>query len=188
MSTENLDPDRLAQQARDISETLAAAGVNACPITEGVRRVCTELREGHVRLDETRVAPTKGRPIRARIDEIVTLLSWENSDRWNQLEAVKAERDAARLHLKALEHHRAAAEYRAATAQFTGSVNFTRIAAQQPAPHARYIVRRGRYLFTATPCYGMHVPWWVVTTLDGEAPPVPMEDADEWQPVPEEPQ
>ncbi len=35
-------------------------------------------------------------------------------------------------------------------------------------------------LFTATPCYGMHEPWWVVKTMEGEAPPVPMKDEDEW--------
>lgn len=40
-----------------------------------------------------------------------------------------------------------------------------------PAPHARYTVRHpdcGE--FQATPCYGMHRPWWVPRTVDVFAP------------------
>jgi hypothetical protein len=53
-----------------------------------------------------------------------------------------------------------------------------------PPPHRRYLVRRDGIVFTATPCYGLHAPWWVVKTMDGEAPPVAMRDGDEWQPAP----
>lgn len=51
----------------------------------------------------------------------------------------------------------------------------------QPKPHRRYVVRRDGVLFTATPCYGMHAPWWVVKTMEGEADPVDMRDTDEWR-------
>ena len=54
---------------------------------------------------------------------------------------------------------------------------------QPPLAHSKYIVKRDGYLFTATPCYGCHEPWWVVKTMDGEAPPVPMKDDDDWQPL-----
>ena len=38
-----------------------------------------------------------------------------------------------------------------------------------PSPHARYLVIRNGTVFTATPCYGLHDPWWVVKTMEGEA-------------------
>jgi hypothetical protein len=49
-----------------------------------------------------------------------------------------------------------------------------------PPPHAKYIVRRGLAHFIATPCYGMHAPWWVPSNPDGESPPIDMEDGDAW--------
>jgi hypothetical protein len=52
-----------------------------------------------------------------------------------------------------------------------------------PDPHAKYFVRRDGYIVVATPCYGMHHPWWVVKTLEGEAEPVRMADTDEWSPI-----
>lgn len=63
-----------------------------------------------------------------------------------------------------------------------------RIADEKPRPHARYHVRRGDLLFTATPCYGMHVPWWVPRVPDqGDMPietaPISMHDDDEWWPA-----
>lgn len=58
---------------------------------------------------------------------------------------------------------------------------------QYPKPHAKYIVRRDGILFTATPCYGMHEPWWVVRVMGEkyEADPEPMLETDEWWPVDE---
>lgn len=57
----------------------------------------------------------------------------------------------------------------------------TKIADAHPPRHAKYIVKRDGCLFTATPCYGMHNPWWVVTTMEGEAAPTYMDDTDEWE-------
>jgi hypothetical protein len=54
-----------------------------------------------------------------------------------------------------------------------------------PPAHERYVVLRNGCLFTATPCYGMHSPWWVVATMEGEAPPVPIERTDAWAPLEE---
>ena len=54
------------------------------------------------------------------------------------------------------------------------------IADEHPAPHRRCVVKRDGKFFTATPCYGMHAPWWVVATMTGEADPEPMRDSDEW--------
>lgn len=58
-----------------------------------------------------------------------------------------------------------------------------------PPRHAQYAVVRDGRVFTATPCYGMHAPWWVVRTMaDGwpnEADPVPMKPDDLWMPVAE---
>lgn len=56
----------------------------------------------------------------------------------------------------------------------------TRIAEAYPPAHARYLVKRDGVLFTATPCYGMHAPWWVVKTMEGEAEPVDIRPTDEW--------
>jgi hypothetical protein len=55
-----------------------------------------------------------------------------------------------------------------------------KVGQKHPAPHARYLVIREGIVFTATPCYGLHQPWWVVKTMDGEADPVSMNDEDEW--------
>lgn len=49
-----------------------------------------------------------------------------------------------------------------------------------PPRHEESVVRRDGVFFTATPCYGLHDPWWVVRTMDGEAPPVSMRQDDEW--------
>lgn len=62
------------------------------------------------------------------------------------------------------------------------------VAKEKPRPHARYHVRRGDLLFTATPCYGMHAPWWVPRVPDqGDMPletaPISMQDDDEWRPL-----
>lgn len=54
-----------------------------------------------------------------------------------------------------------------------------------PPTHTRYVVRRSGCFFTATPCYGMHSPWWVVLTMTGEAEPVPMKENDVWTPLEE---
>lgn len=51
---------------------------------------------------------------------------------------------------------------------------------EHPPSHAKYLVKRSGRFFTATPCYGLHVPWWVVCTMESEAEPVPMQDTDEW--------
>ncbi|KRT69340.1 MAG: hypothetical protein XU15_C0011G0166 [candidate division NC10 bacterium CSP1-5] len=59
-----------------------------------------------------------------------------------------------------------------------------RISDLHPEPHRKYIVLRDGLLFTATPCYGMHSPWWVVKTMGhssgDEAPPEDMQPNDEW--------
>ena len=52
-----------------------------------------------------------------------------------------------------------------------------------PPKHKPYLVRRQGLHFTATPCYGLHEPWWVVRMMGGlnyEADPVPMHPDDEW--------
>lgn len=59
-----------------------------------------------------------------------------------------------------------------------------KVAEKRPYPHTPHIVLRRTELFTATPCYGMHDPWWVVKLLDGhEADPVPMKEDDYWWPL-----
>ena len=47
-------------------------------------------------------------------------------------------------------------------------------------PHARYLVQRQRFQFVATPCYGMHAPWWVPMTPTGESDPIATEPDDTW--------
>lgn len=63
-----------------------------------------------------------------------------------------------------------------------------------PPPHAKYLVSRDGWYFVATPCYGMHSPWWVSAVCAGsietspttcEAAPVPMLDTDKWVPLTE---
>ena len=55
-----------------------------------------------------------------------------------------------------------------------------------PPRHQKFVVRRDGAYFTATPCYGMHDPWWVVRIMGNrhEAEPEPMRDGDEWFPLP----
>ena len=53
-----------------------------------------------------------------------------------------------------------------------------------PPAHEKYVVRRRSGTFVATPCYGMHEPWWVATTIDeGEADPIDIKDTDVWRPL-----
>lgn len=63
-------------------------------------------------------------------------------------------------------------------------MSWSKISEAHPKPHARYLVRREEYVFTATPCYGMHSPWWVPRSMaGGEHDPVEMKDDDEWSPL-----
>lgn len=62
-------------------------------------------------------------------------------------------------------------------------MEFTANEGHHPPPHERYLVNRGRIHFIATPCYGMHQPWWVAQTATGEVEPVPMEPNDRWVPL-----
>lgn len=68
-----------------------------------------------------------------------------------------------------------------------GDVTWQSVKDAHPEPHARYVVKRDGLIFTATPCYGMHAPWWVVRTMadhhPNEAAPEPMRDSDEWLPI-----
>ncbi len=58
----------------------------------------------------------------------------------------------------------------------------TTVKAEEPPRHEKSIVHRDGFVFTATPCYGMHEPWWVVKTMGGQAvDPVPMRDSDRWR-------
>lgn len=63
---------------------------------------------------------------------------------------------------------------------------WTKAADRHPAPHARYEVRRADLgTFVATPCYGLHAPWWVPLVADVFAPGAiafDFDDADEWRP------
>ena len=59
----------------------------------------------------------------------------------------------------------------------------SRVCDRHPPRHQPSVVCRDGVYFTATPCYGMHDPWWVVRTMEGEAPPVPMRPDDEWWPL-----
>lgn len=63
--------------------------------------------------------------------------------------------------------------------------DWTRVADAKPKPHAKYLVRRLGCIHTATPCYGLHAPWWVPMAISGkEYEPVTMKDTDEWQFLP----
>lgn len=58
---------------------------------------------------------------------------------------------------------------------------------EHPAPHAKYLVwRKGIGPFVATPCYGMHAPWWVPWIVESEGrnwgKTIDMEDSDLWRP------
>ena len=64
-----------------------------------------------------------------------------------------------------------------------------RVGDKKPPPHDRYRVCRDEKLFDATPCYGLHHPWWVPRngfTL-AESEPINMHDDDCWRPLPEPP-
>lgn len=52
-----------------------------------------------------------------------------------------------------------------------------------PPPQRKYLIRRGDQVCVATPCYGMHEPWWIVQTLDGEARPRTIQEGDLWYPL-----
>jgi hypothetical protein len=66
---------------------------------------------------------------------------------------------------------------------------------KHPPPHAKYLVSREGWMFVATPCYGMHQPWWVSAVCVGSVPdsyttcretdPVAMLDTDKWVPMKE---
>jgi hypothetical protein len=62
-----------------------------------------------------------------------------------------------------------------------------RVEEAHPPRHARHAVIRDGNVFTATPCYGMHEPWWVVRTMakawPNEADPVAMKPDDLWMPI-----
>ena len=51
---------------------------------------------------------------------------------------------------------------------------------KHPPAHQKYCVIREDKIFTATVCYGMHAPWWIVHTMDEEAEPLNMLDTDLW--------
>lgn len=59
-------------------------------------------------------------------------------------------------------------------------LNWREIRNAYPPPHARYLVNRDNVIFTATPCYGLHDPGWVVKTLTGETAPEKMLPDDKW--------
>lgn len=65
-------------------------------------------------------------------------------------------------------------------------MEWTEIRMESPAPHARYEVwRKETGIFVATPCYGMHQPWWVPRTVDLYSPgstTFSMQDDDLWRP------
>ena len=66
----------------------------------------------------------------------------------------------------------------------TRGLVWIRCSEKHPPPHAKYLVNRDGWHFVATPCYGMHHPWWVAATAgesnQREADPVPIRDGDEW--------
>jgi hypothetical protein len=87
----------------------------------------------------------------------------------------------------------AEAEAHIATAPSTlqSVITWVPVSERLPKPHAKYAVIRNGLLFTATPCYGMHEPWWVVRLMPddwpNEAEPVPMRDTDLWSALPTPP-
>lgn len=63
----------------------------------------------------------------------------------------------------------------------TKDIETVAVSQKMPAPHSQYVVIRDGAIFTATPCYGMHAPWWVTLTMNRkEADPVTMLDDDKW--------
>jgi len=63
------------------------------------------------------------------------------------------------------------------------------VSEEYPEPHARYLVKReATGPFVATPCYGMHAPWWVPLVADLYQPGgvvFPMEPTDRFSLWPE---
>ena len=60
-------------------------------------------------------------------------------------------------------------------------MEWIKISEKYPPAHDLYVVSRDDHEYLATPCYGMHHPWWVVKVMDGDAEPVPMKDDDYWR-------
>lgn len=59
--------------------------------------------------------------------------------------------------------------------------DWTQVKDESPRPHSKYTVRRDGFVHTATPCYGMHDPWWVPISMHGhEIAAVTMRPTDEW--------
>lgn len=55
-----------------------------------------------------------------------------------------------------------------------------------PEKHKAFVVKRLGLYFTATPCYGMHSPWWVIQYPFGESineATTAMRDGDEFWPL-----
>ena len=50
-----------------------------------------------------------------------------------------------------------------------------------PPGNKYYVCRENKTYVVAMPCYGMHEPWWVVQTLNGEDQPVKMLETDLWK-------
>ena len=61
------------------------------------------------------------------------------------------------------------------------NMEWIKISEKYPPAHDLYVVSRDDHEYLATPCYGMHHPWWVVKVMDGDAEPVPMKDDDYWR-------
>lgn len=60
---------------------------------------------------------------------------------------------------------------------------------RHPQPHSVYRVCRDGRMFDATPCYGLHNPWWVPRNgfTRQESEPIDMVDEDRWMPLPTPP-
>lgn len=75
-----------------------------------------------------------------------------------------------------------------AKAELVISSEWLKVENKHPPAHTLCLVRRLGYVFTCTPCYGMHKPWWVPRAmldagLVAESAPVCMKETDEWQPL-----
>ena len=57
------------------------------------------------------------------------------------------------------------------------------VAKAYPYKHMTHVVRRDGVIYTCTVCYGLHEPWWIVKTMEGEVPPIPIQSDDEWWPI-----
>ncbi len=67
--------------------------------------------------------------------------------------------------------------------------NWISIRTSMPAPHARYRVYQEDKMFDATPCYGLHHPWWVPRNgyTRKESEPIPIKEDSFWMDLPEPP-